>query len=134
MGPLKAVTRADRDPVFISSVVLVREGQSGQKFRLAPNLEEVNSRVQLPAQPMTECQAVLDRLQGAKLLSTLDVKAAFNNNPLPRDLEKYCGIITKHSLYVYTVMAWGFNAAPCHYQWVMNRILQDPHPVVPSPW
>ena len=123
LGPLKPVTRADKDPVFVSSVVLVREGQSGQKFRLAPNLAEVNSRVTLPVQPIPDCQGLLDRLQGAKLLSTLDVKAAFNNIPLPTSLEKYCGIVTEHSLYVYTVMAWGFNAAPCHYQWVMNRIM-----------
>ena len=110
---MRRVTRQDEDPLFISSVVLVKEGQSGQKFCLAPNLEEVNSRVQLPVHPMVDCQSVLDQLSGAKLLSALDVKAAFNNIPLPAHLEKYCGIITQYSLYVYTVMAWGFNAAPC---------------------
>ena len=123
LGPSKRVTQADKDPVFVSSVVLVRESQSGQKFHLAPNLAEVNSRVTLPAQPIPVCQGVLDRLLGVKLLSTLDVKAAFNNIPLPTSLENYCRIVTKHSLYVYTIMAWGFNAAPCHYQWVMNCIM-----------
>ena len=121
--PLKPVTRADKDPVFVSSVVLVRDGRLGQKFRLAPNLAEVNSRVKLPAQPIPDCQCMLDHLQDAKLLSTLDIKAAFNNIPLPTSLEKYCRIVTEHSLYVYTVMAWGFDAAPCHYQWVMNHIM-----------
>ena len=66
---------------------------------------------------------MLDHLQGAKLLSMLDVKATFNNIPLPTSLEEYCGIVTEHSLYGYMVMAWSFNAAPCHNQWVMNRIM-----------
>ena len=48
---------------------------------------------------------MLDQLFGAKLLLALDVKAAFNNIPLPTHLEKYYGIITHYSLYVYTVMA-----------------------------
>ena len=37
-------------------------------------------------------------------------------------------------LLVYTVMAWGFNAAPCHYQWVMNKIMAGPHHAIPRPW
>ena len=131
---MRRVTRQDKDPLFISSVVLVKEGQSGQKFWLAPNLEEVNSRVQLPAHPMVDCQSVLDQLSGAKLLSAQDVKAAFNNIPLPAHLEKYCGIITQYSLYVCTVMAWGFNAAPCHYQDAMNQVMRADHPIVPRPW
>ena len=90
--------------------------------------------MQLPSQPMVSCAGVLDRLQGAKLLSTLDVKAAFNNIPLPQHLERYCGIITEDVVLVYTVMAWGFNAAPCHYQWVMNKVMHDTHDVIPRPW
>ena len=35
---------------------------------------------------------------------------------------------------VYTVMAWGFNAAPCHYQWVMNKIMHGQDSFIPRPW
>ena len=54
---------------------------------------------------MEECAGVLDKLWGAKLLSALDVKATFNNIPLPKHLEKYCRIITQDVLMVYTVIA-----------------------------
>ena len=54
LGTLRRVTRQDEDPLFISSVVLVKEGQSGQKYHPAPNLEEVNSQVQLPVHPMVD--------------------------------------------------------------------------------
>ena len=60
LGTLHRVIRQDKDPLFISTVVLEKEGQSGQKFCLVPNLGEVNSRVQLPAHPMVDCQSVLD--------------------------------------------------------------------------
>ena len=83
---------------------------------------------------MEECAGVLDKLQGAKLLLALDVKAVFNNIPLPKHLEKYCRIITQDVLMVYTLMAWGFNAVPCHYQWVMNRVMHGPHQAIPCPW
>ena len=62
------------------------------------------------------------------------MKAAFNNIPLPKHLEKYCGIIMQDVLMVYTVMAWGFNAALCHYQWVMNKVIRGPHQAIPRLW
>ena len=37
-------------------------------------------------------------------------------------------------MYVYTVMAWGFYAATCHYQDVMNQVMCADHPIVPKPW
>ena len=43
---------------------------------------------------MEKCAVVLDKLQGSILLSVVDVKAAFNNIPLTKGLEKYCGIVT----------------------------------------
>ena len=45
-------SRVDKDPVFVSSIVLVENGQSGtggKTYRLAPNLTEANTYVQLPA-------------------------------------------------------------------------------------
>ena len=97
LGTMCKVTRVDKDPVFVSSVVLVEDGQSGaggKIYRLAPNLAEANTRVQFLAKPMEKCAVVLDKLQGSILLSVLDVKAAFNNIPLPDGLENYCGIVT----------------------------------------
>ena len=84
--------------------------------------------------PMEDCQAVLDSLEGSKLLSAIDVKAAFNNIPQPQEIERFTGIITQDGIYTYQVMAWGFNAAPCHYQHVMNRVMNTPHPVIPIPF
>ena len=46
------VSRVDKDPVFVSSIVLVEDRQSGaggKTYRLAPNLAEANTNVQLAA-------------------------------------------------------------------------------------
>ena len=46
------VSRVDKDPVFVSNIVLVEDGQSGaggKTYRLASNLTEANTYVQLPA-------------------------------------------------------------------------------------
>ena len=48
LSSLREVTRADKDPLFISGVVSVEGSQSGaagKTYRLAPNLAEANTRV-----------------------------------------------------------------------------------------
>ena len=48
LGTLQEVMCEDKDPRFVSSVVLVEDGQSGvagKTYRLAPNLAEANTRV-----------------------------------------------------------------------------------------
>ena len=67
-------------------------------------------------------------------MSAIDIKAAFNNIPQPKALECFTGIITQDRIYTYQVIAWGFNAAPCHYQHVLNQVMNTPHPIVPVPF
>ena len=137
MGILREVKIQEEMPNFLLSVVLMREGQSssaGKTYRLAPNLAEVNARIACPAMTMEDCQAVLDSMQGSTLLSAIDIKAAFNNIPQPKALECFTGIITQDGIYTYQVIAWGFNAAPCYYQHVLNQLMSTPHPMVPVPF
>ena len=83
---------------------------------------------------MEDCQAVLDSMQDSTLLLAIDIKAAFNNIPQPKALERFTGIITQDRIYTYQVMAWGFNAAPYHYHHVMNQVINTPHPIMPVPF
>ena len=51
LGIMSEVIRVDKDPMFVSSIVLVEDGQSGaggKTYRLASNFSEANTRVQLP--------------------------------------------------------------------------------------
>ena len=72
---------------------------------------------------MIDCQGAIDALEGFEIYSVLDIKAGFNNIPVPPDMQVYLGIITQDGLYVYLRMPFGINAAPCHFQACMNDIL-----------
>ena len=99
---LREVKIHEEMPTFLSSVVLVREGQSslaGKTYRLAPNFAEVNTRIACPSMPMEDCQAVLDSMQGLTLLSAIDFKAAFNSIPQHKALECFTEIITQDGTY-----------------------------------
>ena len=65
------------EPVFVVGVVLVAEGQSQQKYRLCANLMEPNSHIKPSSQPLPDCGATRDELQGCKYKTALDVKAGF---------------------------------------------------------
>ena len=73
----------------------------GKIYQLAPSFTEANARILLPALPMEACQTVLESPAAAKLLIALDIKAMFNNIPLPKELEYICGIITQDGVHTY---------------------------------
>ena len=55
--------------------------------------------------------------------SSMDIKAGFTNVRVPKDLQKYLGLVTQDGLYVYQRMPFGINAAPAHFQFVMHQVL-----------
>lgn len=83
---MKRVGPGDEEPTFSVGAVLVKEGQSQQKFRLCANLGPVNTRITQSAQPLNECHSSLDQLQGLKYKSALDVKAGYLNCLIPKIL------------------------------------------------
>lgn len=86
LGILKKVPPGGEEPVFAVNAVLVKGGQSQQDYRLCANLVEPNNRVAPSAQPLVDCEAVRDELQGCKVKSALDIKAGFFNIPIPAEL------------------------------------------------
>jgi hypothetical protein len=84
----------DPDPEFVTNSVLVKGGQSQTDYRFCGNFPQTNSRIKAPAHPMIDCRSSLDGLQGCRIISGIDVKAAFLNIWVPKRLQKYLGIIT----------------------------------------
>lgn len=56
----------------------------------------------------------------------MDIKAGFNNIPMSDDCKQFCGLVTQDGLFVYNRMTFGFTAAPCHFQFVMETALAGP--------
>ena len=82
LGIVRKVLPGEAEPRFVVGVVLVKEGQSQQKYRLCANLIQPNTRVEPSAQPLVSCAHALDELQGLALKSALDIKAGYFNIPL----------------------------------------------------
>ena len=62
-------------------------------------------------------------MAGFLIYSGLDIKSGFINVPVPLSLQIYLGIITQDGLFCSTRMPFGINAAPCHFQYLMNSVL-----------
>ena len=56
-------------------------------------------------------------------MSGVDIRSGFQNVTVPREFQTYTGLVTQDGLYVTQRMQWGFNAAPAHFQEVMNYTL-----------
>ena len=50
------------------------------------NYPEVNARIALPTHPMSDCESAIDHAKQFRLKTGIDVKAGFNNIPVPVDL------------------------------------------------
>ena len=59
-------------------------------------------------------------------MSAVDICSGFQNVTVPREFQTYTGLVTQDGLYVTERMQWGFNAAPAHFQAVMNYALNAP--------
>ena len=57
--------------------------------------------MELPPHPMPDCATVLEETAEWDLMSAIDVKAAFNNIPIDKASQRYCGIVTQDGVYTY---------------------------------
>ena len=56
-------------------------------------------------------------------MSAANICLDFQNITVPREFQTYTGLVTQDGLHVTQWMQWGFNAAPAHFQEVMNYAL-----------
>ena len=69
---------------------------------------------------------IIDAPQHCTYMSAVDIRSGFQNVTVPREFQTYTGLVTQDGLYVTERMQWGFNAAPAHFQEVMNYALNAP--------
>lgn len=67
------------------------------------------------------------------MMSSVDVKGAFNNIPIHEDSRPYCGIVTQDDVLEYIKMTFGFTGAPCLFQFTIVDALETPEIDVPAP-
>lgn len=103
---------------WASPIVLVRKKDGS--MRHCVDYRHLNSVTQKDAFPLPRTEDCLDAVAGAKLFSTLDITAAYNQIPVrEKDIPK-TAFVTKHGLWEYTTMPFGLCNAPATFQRVME--------------
>ena len=82
---------------------------------------------------MPNCKTIINGVAGWNVLSSMDIKAEYNNFLIYTTCQPYCGIMTQDRLYLYCKMTFGFNIGTCHFQYPICNILNCPHPWIPKP-
>ena len=95
------------------------------KTRLCHDYRKLNSITIKDRYPLPRIRDLIDRLQGAKHFSKMDVRWGFNNVRIKEGDEYKAAFITHRGLFEPLVMQFGLCNAPATFQRMMNEIFQE---------
>ncbi|SJL13052.1 uncharacterized protein ARMOST_16489 [Armillaria ostoyae] len=75
--------------------------------------------------PLLLISELIDKLQGAKYFTKLDVRWGYNNVRIKEGDEHKAAFRTNRGLFEPTVMFFGLTNSPATFQWMMNDIFKD---------
>ncbi|XP_025163159.1 uncharacterized protein LOC105186048 [Harpegnathos saltator] len=115
-----------------SPVVLVRKKDGGYRFCI--DFRKVNEVTERDAYPLPQISATLDRLRGARYLSSLDLKNGYWQVPLTKDSKPIIAFtVPGRGLRQFTVLPFGLHSAPATFQRLVDTVLGadlEPHVLV----
>jgi hypothetical protein len=104
------------NPVFV-----YRPGKD--KPRIAIDYRPLNEATEGSQFPMPVLHDVLDRMAGAMVFSTLDLKAAYHQCPLTPKDRALTAFYGHDGLYEFNVVPFGLKGAPAYFQSTINNVL-----------
>ncbi|XP_043245887.1 uncharacterized protein K02A2.6-like isoform X1 [Amphibalanus amphitrite] len=114
------IERVDSSP-WVSPVVVTRRRTGG--IRLCLDLKEVNKSIISSKHPLPDMQEMLDKLRGARVFSSLDMKSAFNQLMLHQESRDLTAFMTHEGLWRYKRCCFGLSSIPAAFQKVMEAVL-----------
>ncbi|KMQ84703.1 reverse ribonuclease integrase [Lasius niger] len=113
-----------------SSPVVVVKKKDG-KYRFCIDFRKVNDVTEKDAYPLPQVTATLDKLRGARYLSTLDLKNGYWQVPLTPDSRPITAFtIPGRGLFQFRVMPFGLHSAPATFQRLLDAVIGpalEPH-------
>jgi hypothetical protein len=105
-----------------SPIVIVRKKGGGYRFCI--DFRKLNTASEKDAYPLPHITATLDKLRGAKYLSTLDLKQGYWQIPLsPKSRPPTAFTVPGRGLFQFTVMPFGLHSAPATFQRLLDQVV-----------
>ena len=110
---------------FGSPVLMVPKPGNPDKLRMVIDYRAINELTVADRFPLPDVQAMMDRLQGKKVFSTLDCLWGFWNTPMYEEHRERTAMTTHFGLFQWVVMPMGLKNSPSVFQRNMQELLKD---------
>ena len=97
---------------------------SQEKGQHHTSLCRLNAVTHMDAYPMPRIDDLIDRLGGARFITTLDLAKGYWQVPVRREDRPKTAFATAHGLYQFCVMPFGLQGAPATFQRMMDSLLR----------
>ncbi|GBG77092.1 hypothetical protein CBR_g23418 [Chara braunii] len=99
--------------------------KKGGTLRMCIDYRGLNAITEKNAEPLPRIDDLLDRVQGCRYFSKIDLKPGYHQNAIRLEDQHKTAFQTRYSLYEFVVMHFGLCNAPGTLQHAMNRIFHD---------
>ena len=104
-----------------SPVVIVKKKNGKDRFCI--DYRKLNNVTKKDNHPLPKIDEMLDKFQGSKWFTSIDLKAGFWNIPVKESDKEKTAFITSEGLYQFKVMPFGLCNAPSTFQRCMHKVL-----------
>jgi transposase InsO family protein len=115
---------------WASPCIIVKRSPQ-DKPRMCIDYRRLNVSIQADAYPLPRLDDCIEKLGGAKYISTLDLASAYHQCPIAEEDQHKSAFVTAEGLWEFLVVPFGIKTAPGYFQRSIDRTMAGiPHTVV----
>jgi transposase InsO family protein len=116
------IEKAPNTKSFVSPMNVVAKGRDD--FRIVVDMREANKAIQRKYHPLPVMENLFQRLSGASLFTTLDLKSVYHQIQLHPESRDVTTFMSQQGAMRFTRLVFGMNAAPEIFQETIDSILE----------